>query len=261
MVDFLLNPLFWVAIIFAFVLYSIIRSIFDKQKVKQQRQASSIHCHHCGAPMLESDVFCENCWKITPKVQEMLDSHPDRNPEFYTKVLYRGKKRCPHCKEIYQHDQDRYVNRYHGIPIRHCNHCHQYFLEFIAYEWSVCKTLFKFRKIAERLLVSFYFSSFFFIFPESVNLQEDLFLFVKYCVISTAIYFAWHFAFIRRKQTESCMRLKRNPEYPKLLINMGYGYIMEEKYYSLCKTPLTPFKDKVKTILKDAFTFDSSHHP
>ena len=56
-------------------------------------------------------------------------------------------------------------------------------------------------------------------------------------------------------------RLKRNPEYPKLLINMGYGYIMEEKYYSLCKTPLSPFKDKVKTILKDAFTFDSSHHP
>ena len=255
MSEFQIELLFLICLFPTLLVLGTVVDIISKKRKIAERRTSSIHCHHCGSPILESDVFCENCWKITPKVQEMLDVHPKRAPEFYTKVLYRGKKRCPHCKVIYQHHEDRYVNRHHGIPIRYCTHCHQYFLEFIAYEWSVCKTFFKFSKSAERLFLSFYFSYFFFIFPESVNLQEDLFLFVKYCVISTAIYFAWHFAFIRRKQTESCIRLKRNPEYPKLLINMGYGYMMSEKYYPLCKATLIPLKDNIKNLLKDAFTF------
>ena len=261
MVDFLLNPLFWVAIIFAFVLYSIIRSIFDKQKVKQQRQASSIHCHHCGAPMLESDVFCENCWKITPKVQEMLDSHPDRNPEFYSNLNYKNNNHCPHCKDFYRNGRTIDSTLSLGVPIQYCSQCHQYFLDSWLIEWSVSSFFVKselFSSIGlwvHLLLIPAPFCCF---------AYKNWYALLGIMILSTICFSSrliWYKTEKKKKIHESYTRLSQNPEYPKILIDMGFVNRMDKKYYHLSKKPVVSLKDKVKTILKDAFTFDSSHHP
>ena len=52
------------------------------------------------------------------------------------------------------------------------------------------------------------------------------------------------------------MRLEQNPEYPQILIDMGYGNMMSKEYHHLSKEPIVSRKDKLKELLKEAFTFD-----
>ena len=240
-----------------FLIYGLIVTTIRNRRTKKQRSESSIHCYHCGEPMLESDVFCENCWKITPKVQEMLNKQPNRSQSSYSFISQGYNKRCPHCKRIFD-KLGSYPNSnlYLDSPIRYCLHCHQYFIDFINYEWSVCKLSFKLKKLSKPLLLFLFLAQFFCYAPESFGWWQQILIIGKFTFIYLFLFLGWYFIFRRKKHTFSSKRLEINPEYPKILMDMGYEIMMDKKYYHLSKIPIVSLKDTAKELLKDAFTFD-----
>lgn len=256
MFKFLFNPLFWTAIFLVIVLYNIIDSLSDKQKTKQQRKQSSFLCYHCGAPMLESDVFCESCWKITPNVQEMLNAHPKRKPKFYSDLYYRGHNHCPHCKAFYCEGRTIDSTLTLSPPIKHCPKCHQYFLDSWHIEWSVSSLFAKSELFSViRLWVYLLFVPALiccFAYKNWFALQGIAIFSIGYF----ALRFIWYKTEKKKKIHESYMRLSQNPEYPQILIDMGYQHMMSKKYHHLSKEVTITWQSKLKELLKDAVTFD-----
>ena len=258
MSEFRIELLFLICFVGVLIIYGTIRNSVKKRRTIKQKQTSSIHCHHCGSPMLESDVFCENCWKITPKVQKMLDHNSDKKPDFYHALDNGYKLRCPHCKNFYCQ------SRTHSSitldpPIIYCPKCKQYFIDTIYFEWSVASLLVKF----EDFYIIPLWNYLFFI-PILIScivnrdwfiLQDIGFLFLVYSVLRLI----WNKTVKRKRIHKSYMRLEQNPEYPQILIDMGYWKMMSKEYHHLSKEPIIPPKDKLKNFIKfikDAFTFD-----
>jgi hypothetical protein len=237
-------------------IYGFISIIIEKRRTNKQRNQSSIRCRHCGEPMLESDVFCENCWKITPMVQDMLNNHPDRKPDFYSNLSYKGNYHCPHCKSFYTRSRRYYHGLKQNIPITYCTNCHQYFLVPWHYELSVASPSVKLEDfIFFQPWHSFFYAPFivFLIVNDCSFILLDIgVFFLAYC----SLRLIWHRTAKRKTIRNSYIRLEQNPEYPQILVDMGFVHMMDKKYHHLSKTPVISLKDKVKTILKNAFTFD-----
>lgn len=253
--------LFRICFVGIVLIYGMTRKIIHKRRTVKQKQITSIHCHHCGSPMLESDIFCENCWKITPNVNKTLSSHPNRKREFYSDLGNEFKLRCPHCNSFYRYAKRLYASNTLGSPIKYCTHCHNYFLDYAYTEWSVTPFSVKFLDFFSIWHLLVYLAIFLLIV--SCALEGDWFIVPDLTILLLAL-ICIHSAFVlvRCKLTdkksfhESTMRLEQNPEYPQILIDMGYGNMMSKEYHHLSKEPIVSRKDKLKELLKDAFTFD-----
>ena len=212
-------------------------------------------CEYCNSPMKENDVFCKSCWKITPKVREMINAHPNRHPNDYQIYSTGYSYRCPHCGGIIK---STLFERIPGLkidsPIKRCKKCQKYFLDTYNIEWSVSSTSY---------VSNHYFAPWLFFLIEIYlfDFISDLFS-VQWAFICCFIYLLLHFPIRillsefaqKRAKERSQKRLEQNPEYPQLLADMGYGEKMAAKYHTMMKQP--PRKTTLKEILKDAITFD-----
>ena len=212
-------------------------------------------CNYCGSHMRPEDVFCKNCQTITPKVREMLARYPNKMPdEYYPHSGHKGLL-CPHCRSKYLPNLATVTYGSHlGSPIRCCTKCKNYILDLQYVEWSIANN--KFRKrccstlsifLCSTLLV---FVSMAFYFSMLVALMAAIVYIAMYIILSII----WHKIANIEIIESSYLRLKRNPDYPQILADMGYGPAMDEKYRHLVKYHRP--KLTLKEILKDAFTFD-----
>lgn len=262
---FLVNSLIEIPIISVPILllftYGLTKKTIQRSHINKQRIVSDFQCNYCGEPILERDVFCKNCQTITPKVQEMLDRNPDKKPDFYCNLDSGYKLRCPHCRTFHRYPRRYYAPNNFGTPIIYCTHCHNYFLDRAYIEWSVAPFFIKCQEFFSIGHLIFYLS-FFLIIISSITDGDWLiahdFTFLLLILLGIHFSFALTRYIVLKRKTfrEANMRLQQNPDYPQILINMGYGKMMDKKYHHLSKEIILSRKDKVKELLKDAFTFD-----
>lgn len=212
-------------------------------------------CEYCNSTMNESDIFCKSCWKITPKVREMLNQQPNRHPNNYQIYSTSYSYRCPHCDRIIK---STLFEKIPGLkidtPIKRCKKCHNYYLDTYNIEWSVSST---------EYVSNHYFAPWLLFLIEIYlfDFVSELFS-VPWAFVCCFIYLILHFPIRlllsefaqKRAKERSQKRLEQNPEYPQLLADMGYEEKMEEKYRTMMKHPSR--KSTLKEIIKDAFTFD-----
>ena len=209
-------------------------------------------CEYCDRPMKENDVFCKFCWKITPKVQEMLASQPNRHPNDYQLYSTNYSYRCPHCGGFYK---GKFFDKIPGLkidsPIKRCKKCRKYLLDHYNNEWSLVSNKYKTHRRFSPwllLLIEYFLIELFYSEPWGLAVCIGyLFLHFPLSVLAHN--------FTKRNAIErSTLRLENNPDYPKILADMGYGFAMDSKYHNLIKHPQQ--KLTIKEIIKDAFTFD-----
>ena len=185
----------------------------------------------------------------------MLNRNPNRHPNDYQICSASRSYRCPHCGGFIKSN---FFEKIHGVkidtPIKRCRKCQNYYLDIYNNEWCVSST--KYKK-------DNYFAPWLLFLVEIYlfELASDLFS-VTWALILCFIYLLLHipirfvlseFASNRAKE-KSAERLAKNPEYPQILADMGYGSKMDETYQALMKYP--PQKITVKEVLKEAVTFD-----
>jgi len=214
-----------------------------------------VKCNYCGSHMRPEDVFCKNCQTITPKVREMLARYPNKMPdEYYPHSGYIGLH-CPHCNRLYQSNfRERIGGMHLRSPIQHCKKCQNYFLDNYCNEWSISSRSYKNeRRFAPFLLIL----NEIFIIDLITNLSSiswGIFAGFVYLLIHFPLCLLWYALIINKAKKQSQLRMERNPDYPQILADMGYGPAMDKKYRHLVKYHRP--KLTLKEILKDAFTFD-----
>jgi len=240
----------------AIIIFDIIAVSLKRILKPEPKKRPTAFCVHCYAPMMEEDVFCTNCWRITPKVQEMLNRFPTKKPNDYYR-LHNGKRHaCPHCKYVYRISLYNPMRIRYGCPLKYCPKCHNYFTDVTDNEWSVYCLPSKASKFFLLLLWIFVVCSIIEIYISLVSWQEILLYIFKYTIIHIIFCIIWHFTVRKKAVKESKLRLERNPEYPQILIDMGYGFMMEKKYHALYKEKPITWKDVIKEAFAEAFTFD-----
>lgn len=254
------NPIVSIPLLLLFT-YGLTKKTIQHSHINKQRIVSDFQCSCCGEPILEQDVFCKNCQKITPKVQEMLDRNPDKKPDFYCNLDNGYKLCCPHCRTFYRYPRRYYTPNDFCSPIIYCTHCHDYFLDRANIEWSVAPFFIKLQEFFSIGHLIFYLA-FFFIIISSISdgdwlVAHDFMLLLLTFLGIHSVFSLTRYKILKRKNfRESYMRLKQNLEYPQILINMGYWEMMDKTYYHLSKEIIASRGDKLKELLKDAFTFD-----
>ena len=214
-------------------------------------------CEYCNSPMKENDVFCKSCWKITPKVQEMIDSYPNRHPNDYQIYSADHCYRCPHCGGFYKSN---FFDKIPGLkidsPIKRCKKCHKYLLDHYNNEWSVASDKYKMhRRFSPWLLLRIEY----FLIELFLSEPWGLAVCVGYLFLHFPLCILMHNLTKRNAIKRSMLRLENNSDYPKILADMGYGFALDTKYHNLIKYPKQ--KLTMKEILKEAVTFDEPHHP
>lgn len=210
-------------------------------------------CKHCGSPMCPEDVFCFNCWTITPKVKKMLSNSPGKYPYQYRTYQRKRKFLCPHCNSFYAHHQVKDgTGKLIGFPIVFCKNCKNYFIDDELLEYSVAhakyknnRFLFFFLLVLTPIYIFLGFSQFF-------SVPLSLVLTAVYIAVYILCYIVWNKIVTKELIEESRLRLERNPDYPQILIDMGYGNLMDEKYQVSYRKQEMTWKD----VIKEAFTFD-----
>lgn len=253
---FVQTPIFSVSILFLLA-YGLTKKSIRTTHTNTRRSTSDLHCHCCGDSMLESDIFCQSCQKITPKVQEMLKRNIDKKPDYYRDIDNGYKMRCPHCRALYRSSKALFPPERYGSSIKYCGSCHNYFLDDMYTEWSVSSHYIKFIEFFPLGFLIIFISFIFFIigsiaYGDWLMAREFTVLLIVILSIRSAYVLVQHKIINKKIFHNSNMRLKQNPDYPQILADMGYGRYMNKKYHHLRKDKPTTIKD----FLKDAFTFD-----
>ena len=219
----------------------------EREKVKRINAPNKLTCKCCGEAMYPQDVFCNHCQTINPRVQAMIDAHPDRPPLEYQPLAGKNYLRCPHCRSNYIGPGP--IGLTICTPIIGCKNCHNFFIDDTLVDWSVVNRSYKHLLMIGKpftsvvvLILSYGYctgcSNYWLYLPLIV-----LYLFYRFLYFRTVHYKEIH---------KSKLRLERNPEYPQILISMDYSKHMNKQYYPLMRFKPPSWLD----IIKEAFTFD-----
>ena len=218
----------------------------EKGKINRMNAPNKLVCKCCGEALFHQDVFCANCQTINPRVKAMLDAHPNRPPLDYQPLSGENRLRCPHCKASYPGPGP--IEFTTWSPIIGCESCHNFFIDDTLIEWSLSSQSRKSRLIIGKPLtitVVLFLSYGYCTGCSNYGLYPFLVLMYLFC--RALLFRTVHY----REIQNSILRLKRNPEYPKILIDMDYGKYMDKRYQSSMRFKPSSWLD----IIKDAFSF------
>ena len=213
------------------------------------RSTPTTQCPTCQKSLSADEIFCEQCSTINPMVRDFLENNPKPQPQDYQSI----NSKCPYCNKK-QHSRiiDEFSFRKICTPIQYCKKCGGYFLQNKELEWSVIAPSYKSTKY---LLTDL-------LFKNEQNIIEMLVdtpliciaVSILYLLLNYPIGFLWLKLTLPKSIQHSNLRLQQNPDYPKILADMGYGGYLDERYRSLIN--YSPKTQTFKEFLKEAFTLD-----
>ena len=176
-------------------------------------------CSHCGTPLSSEQLFCNNCFTMSHKVKDVFIKFPQKHHLDFAEIENKGHRHCPHCDKITITTYGIIPNM--GIPVRVCNSCHNVYISTLYCEWSMASITNKILMcIFDGPHIMLYILLPFGILDQSLPIHIGL--------ISLAIVIAlriiWFFTITVFAVRESEARLTANPEYPKILADMGYAH-------------------------------------
>ena len=219
-------------------------------------------CTSCGRQLSETEAFCKECQTISPAVAQTFEDNPEKSCDDFVRTVhkYHGEyyTDCPHCGNTYK-DKSALFSLSIGSPIVICKNCHMAYLRPENEEWSVLPTFQKLLALLlrnDRWMILFLFMVLAYFV---IGLIPELGLaFVFWGIpLAAVVLTAAHLLSDQEKVQLSKSRLEQNPEYPQILFHMGYWKIIpKEQYFLAIKDILVNWKNELKEIIKEAFTFD-----
>ena len=210
----------------------------------------SPHCTGCGRKLDETEAFCRECHTISPVVSKTFIDNPTKSGDAFVRTIhsYHGESYtdCPHCGNTYEETIASFSPQIES-PIHICEKCHQAYIRPYKYEWSVIS-------LKSKAFAIFFSTKRWYAFLLAiwgimlVTFEESLWGIPLGALLLAIV----HLIFDRKAVRLSQKRLEQNPDYPQILVDMGYTSKLHKTYHHLLKFPPLTLKE----VLKEAFTFD-----
>ena len=187
----------------------------------------AVECSHCQTHFPPNVAFCPNCQTISPKVLESYNKYPQKHYLDFTEDIVNSEYvRCPHCK-VLKHGSSSWLPARINSPFFCCGNCNEFYTQRGCYEWSVISTLRKiqFCFIGGEWPIYFFFG----LFICYSNAGQSLPFAIALFILLISLRILWIRGILSFDIRASKNRLKANPEYPKILADMGYE-ILDDKY-------------------------------
>lgn len=183
-------------------------------------------CIHCGAPMETEEIFCASCMKITPRVQEMLDTYPDRQPHEFLSFSEADRTdfQCPHCHAGNIHQHTEYVH----TPIICCPACHEYFLSTSIPEPYLNLQPSKYIDLLTRII-----NGWLVILAVSFVIHLPKWLWFLITAAYTILQYRNYPKENLKRYQDSKHRVDANPSYIQILADMGYLPKISPEFHSM----------------------------
>ena len=189
-----------------------------------------IQCSFCGNKLQDNQIFCNNCHHISHIIRNTFETFSHKICFDFVEVNSKHHKLCPHCNEILAPKKFSF-GLYLGIPIRLCNGCQNVYLDSSVCEWFGLSILNKARLcLFDGTQLIFYVVFLSQAMNRNISSQTGIFV----CLVVTLLRIIWFFTITTLDIQESEARLQANPEYPQILVNMGYEHF-KENYIKISK--------------------------
>ena len=174
-------------------------------------------CTHCGAPMDEADIFCKQCYKISPRVKLMLDLYPERHRLHYVADAWNDRYICPHCKTrgIFASKKRSFT------PIVLCPRCKEYFLSGFKREIYLLRRSLRIYPLIQGSVIGYFLWMFSLALLSHPLLDTYFWLTIPLLPIALIGSVAHNYRTYRRRKAQSERRFAQNPEYLQMLYDMG----------------------------------------
>lgn len=201
---------------------------FYNQKRTNTVPSPTTLCLHCGIPVSSKQLFCSNCHTMSPKIKDVFIKFPKKHHLKhhldFAERKNKGYRHCPHCDEITIRTYGIFPSM--GIPVRICGNCQNIYLSDLYCEWSMAT-------ITDKIIMCIFDGPHLILYVLLLFQMLEQTLPISIGLISLAVIVflrvVWFFTISIFDIRESEARLKANPEYPKILVDMGYQ-ILDKRY-------------------------------
>ena len=196
----------------------------EQDELIAKHKSFTTSCTNCGTQMNSLAVFCPHCMHLIPQVNEMLQSHSNKQPHEFLKLSYKGFYKCPHCgtKPI---STDNIAVK---SPIIRCPNCNDFFLDISISEPYINKKPNRWETHFSTPLTICLITSAIVLFTK---MPFGLWISVTAAAILTQVVFFKKDS--SDSDSKSKLRVERNPNYLQCLADMGYLHKMTPKFRNM----------------------------